>query len=97
MLFFQLDSLKESEKQMLRNVDLSSEPNDVMIAKVKTFLISLGGTLGDLSNAIPHDDTARVLLDKMLDTWNHSRVVLLGYGTRKNPLCFLGSPQVLTI
>lgn len=39
------------------------------------------GELGDLVDATPADKTSRVFLeDKLYETWNHERVVLIGDG-----------------
>lgn len=53
-----------------------------MIKEVRNFLIPFGNkTLGDLIDATPQDNISKVFLeDKLFETWNHGRTVLIGDG-----------------
>ncbi|KAF9119241.1 hypothetical protein BGW39_000439 [Mortierella sp. 14UC] len=50
-----------------------------MIREVRNFLIPFGNnTLGDLIDATPRETISRVFLeDKLFETWNHGRTVLI--------------------
>ncbi|KAF9123044.1 hypothetical protein BGX30_001640 [Mortierella sp. GBA39] len=55
-----------------------------MIKEVRDFLISMGGTMGDLIDSSPRDTISRVFLeDKLSETWHHGRTVLIGDAAHK--------------
>ncbi|KAF8978194.1 hypothetical protein BGZ46_006732 [Entomortierella lignicola] len=76
--------LKSSTKDDIHNAEWGAEANEAMINEIKDFKVPMGGTLGDLIKATPKDGISRVFLeDKIFQTWNHKRVVLMGDACHK--------------
>ncbi|KAF9111378.1 hypothetical protein BGX27_005017 [Mortierella sp. AM989] len=68
----------------VRNAEWKAEGNEAMINEIRNFKVPLGCTMGDLIDATPKDGISRVYLeDKIFETWNHKRVVLLGDSCHK--------------
>ncbi|KAF9179579.1 hypothetical protein BGZ51_006827 [Haplosporangium sp. Z 767] len=45
----------------------------------RSFMLPMGGTLGDLINATPEESISRVITDaRLFETWHHGRTVLIG-------------------
>ncbi|KAF9087646.1 hypothetical protein BGX23_007966 [Mortierella sp. AD031] len=77
----QLATVQEASDHKFMNSEWSTQTNDPLIKEVRGFLIPFGGTLGDLIDATPREAISRVFLeDKMFDTWNDGRTVLIGDG-----------------
>ncbi|KAF9338646.1 hypothetical protein BGZ91_008315 [Linnemannia elongata] len=77
------DSLySESTEHRFKNSEWGPQSNEAMIKEVRDFLIPFGdNTLGDLIDATPRENISKVFLeDKLFDTWNHGRTVLIGDG-----------------
>ncbi|KAF9994983.1 hypothetical protein BGZ79_000229 [Entomortierella chlamydospora] len=73
----------ESEDERFRNSEWGPESNEAMIKEVRDFRVPTG-TLGDLIDATPKDGISRVFLeDKLFETWNNGRVVLIGDACHK--------------
>ncbi|KAF9993263.1 hypothetical protein BGZ80_001695 [Entomortierella chlamydospora] len=73
----------ESEDERFRNSEWGPESNEAMIKEIRDFRVPTG-TLGDLIDATPKDSISRVFLeDKLFETWNHGRVVLIGDACHK--------------
>ncbi|KAF9170398.1 hypothetical protein BGX21_010220 [Mortierella sp. AD011] len=73
----------ESEDEKFRNSEWGPESNEAMIKEVRDFRVPTG-TLGDLIDATPKDGISRVFLeDKLFETWNNGRVVLIGDACHK--------------
>jgi hypothetical protein len=62
-----------------------------MIQQVRDFRVPFGNnTLGDLIDATPRENISKVFLeDKLFDTWNHGRTVLIGDGMLRFALCVI--------
>ncbi|KAF9293695.1 hypothetical protein BGZ88_005024 [Linnemannia elongata] len=75
-------SLEESTEHRFKNSEWGPQSNEAMIKEVRDFLIPFGdNTLGDLIDATPRENISKVFLeDKLFDTWNHGRTVLIGDG-----------------
>ncbi|KAG0056724.1 hypothetical protein BGZ83_003693 [Gryganskiella cystojenkinii] len=74
---------KESEEEQFRNSQWSPEVGEKLKAKVYHYKTPFG-ELGALIDATPADRISRVFLeDKLYETWNHERVVLLGDAAHK--------------
>ncbi|KAF9170400.1 hypothetical protein BGX20_009023 [Mortierella sp. AD010] len=72
-----------SESEKFRNSEWGPESNETMIKEVRDFRVPTG-TLGDLIDATPKEDISRVFLeDKLFETWNDGRVVLIGDACHK--------------
>ncbi|KAF9170399.1 hypothetical protein BGX21_010219 [Mortierella sp. AD011] len=73
----------ESEDERFRNSEWGPESNETMIKEVRDFRVPIG-TLGDLIDATPKNGISRVFLeDKLFETWNHGRTVLIGDACHK--------------
>lgn len=80
----QFSSPEDAEDELLRNSEWGPESNEAMIKEVRDFQVPIGGTLGDLIDATPKDAISRVFLeDKIFETWNHGRTVLIGDACHK--------------
>ncbi|KAF9913117.1 hypothetical protein EC991_003576 [Linnemannia zychae] len=74
----QLDS-SSSKTELTQNVEWGTNNNETMIKDVNEFSTPLGATMGDLIRATPQDRISRIFLEeKLVDTWFHGRVVLIG-------------------
>jgi len=81
VVVYQLESLEESETLKFRNSEWGPESNRELVAQVKGFKVPGGGTLGNLIDSTPAENISRVFLeDKLFETWNHGRTVLVGDG-----------------
>jgi len=77
----QIATFEESEKIKFRNSEWGPESNPEFIELVKDFKVPGCGILGNLINATPAANVSRVFLeDKLFETWNHGRTVLIGDG-----------------
>ncbi|KAF9123043.1 hypothetical protein BGX30_001639 [Mortierella sp. GBA39] len=77
----QLLTVEEATQHKFRNSEWGSDTSDPMIKEVRDFQIPMGGTMGDLIDSSPRDTISRVFLeDKLFETWNHGRTVLIGDG-----------------
>ncbi|KAG0056741.1 hypothetical protein BGZ83_003710 [Gryganskiella cystojenkinii] len=82
----QLASLSKSEANRLRH---STErpgraANAEMIEAVKDFPVPVGDTIGNLIQLTNQDSISKVYFeDKMFETWNHGRTVLVGDAAHK--------------
>ncbi|KAF9347901.1 hypothetical protein BGX26_000659 [Mortierella sp. AD094] len=73
----------ESEDERFRNSEWGPDSNEAMIKEVRDFRVPTG-TLGDLIDATPKESISRVFLeDKLFETWNHGRTVLIGDACHK--------------
>ncbi|KAF9134470.1 hypothetical protein BGW39_006930 [Mortierella sp. 14UC] len=81
----QLATVKEATEHKFRNSEWGPETSEAMIKEVRDFRIPFGNnTLGDLIDATPRESISRVFLeDKLFDTWNHGRTVLIGDACHK--------------
>ncbi|GJJ74640.1 hypothetical protein EMPS_06998 [Entomortierella parvispora] len=81
----QLSSQEQSDKEKFRNVEWGPKVNGAMIEDVKDFKVPYGNmTLGDLINLTPQDTISRTYFDdKLFQTWNHGRTVLIGDAAHK--------------
>ncbi|GJJ69273.1 hypothetical protein EMPS_01619 [Entomortierella parvispora] len=74
---------KESEDEQFRNSQWSSELGEKFRAQIDHFKTPFG-ELGGLIDATPADKISRVFLeDRLYETWNHERVVLIGDAAHK--------------
>ncbi|KAG0262252.1 hypothetical protein BG011_000158 [Mortierella polycephala] len=79
-LIAQLDTV-EAKSVVLMNSEWGPESNAAMIKDCHDFPSPLGGTMGELIDATPEDMISKVFLeDKLFDTWNFGRTVLIGDG-----------------
>ncbi|KAH7044691.1 hypothetical protein BKA57DRAFT_87270 [Linnemannia elongata] len=78
-------SLEESTEHRFKNSEWGPQSNEAMIKEVRDFLIPFGdNTLGDLIDATPRENISKVFLeDKLFDTWNYGRTVLIGDACHK--------------
>ncbi|KAF9134468.1 hypothetical protein BGW39_006928 [Mortierella sp. 14UC] len=83
----QLSTVEESTPNKFKNSEWGGNSSDPMIKEVRDFRIPLGNnTLGDLIDATPEDNISKVFMEeKLFDTWNHGRVVLIGDSCHKLP------------
>ncbi|KAK3847061.1 MAG: hypothetical protein J3R72DRAFT_379683 [Linnemannia gamsii] len=81
----QLPSVKETSEHKFKNSEWGPDTSEPMIKEVRDFLIPFGNkTLGDLIDETPRDNISRVFLeDKLFETWNHGRTVLIGDACHK--------------
>ncbi|KAG0376747.1 hypothetical protein BGX24_007293 [Mortierella sp. AD032] len=81
----QLATIEEATDLKLKNSEWGPETSAPMIKQVRDFLIPFGDkTLGDLIDATPQETISCVFLeDKLFDTWNHGRTVLIGDACHK--------------
>ncbi|KAG0320203.1 hypothetical protein BGZ97_000493 [Linnemannia gamsii] len=81
----QLSTVKEASELKFKNSEWGSETSDAMIQAVRDFRIPFGShTLGDLIDATPRETISRVFLeDKLFETWNQGRTVLIGDACHK--------------
>ncbi|KAG0011460.1 hypothetical protein BGZ80_000672 [Entomortierella chlamydospora] len=75
--------LAESQNEKFRSSEWGPETSEAMIKDVRDFRIPTG-TLGDLIDATPKENTSRVFMeDKLFETWHHGRTVLIGDACHK--------------
>jgi hypothetical protein len=78
----QLGLDKTSEKDA-KALDWESQDNKTMMDETRHFK-TIYGTLGDLFDATPMERISKVYFeDKLFETWNHDRTVLIGDGKSK--------------
>ncbi|OAQ28367.1 FAD/NAD(P)-binding domain-containing protein [Linnemannia elongata AG-77] len=84
-VILQLSTVQEANENKFKNAEWSGDSSDPMIKEVRNFLIPFGNkTLGDLIDATPQDNISKVFLeDKLFETWNHGRTVLIGDACHK--------------
>ncbi|KAF9308742.1 hypothetical protein BG003_010676, partial [Podila horticola] len=71
-------SPKAAEEESFRNSEWGPEANDAIIKDVYNFSTP-HGKLGEFIDQTPKDRISRVFLeDKLFETWNHRRTVLIG-------------------
>ncbi|KAF9184322.1 hypothetical protein BGZ51_003391 [Haplosporangium sp. Z 767] len=76
--------LQSREDATFRNPDWGSESIDSTLAQVAHYKVPFGGTLGDLIKATPRNLISKVYLEeKLFETWNYGRVVLIGDACHK--------------
>ncbi|KAF9916038.1 hypothetical protein BX616_004769, partial [Lobosporangium transversale] len=77
-VILQLDST-ESKDAAFRNSEWGPESNATMIKECYNFRNPLGGVMGELMDATPIEMISKVFLeDRMFETWNYGRTVLIG-------------------
>ncbi|KAG0320200.1 hypothetical protein BGZ97_000490 [Linnemannia gamsii] len=81
----QLATVEEATDHKFRNSEWGPETSEPMIQQVRDFRVPFGNnTLGDLIDATPRENISKVFLeDKLFDTWNHGRTVLIGDACHK--------------
>ncbi|KAF9906106.1 hypothetical protein EC991_000974 [Linnemannia zychae] len=84
-VILQLATVEEANQHKFKNSEWGADSSDPMIKAVRDFRIPFGNkTLGDLIDATPMENISRVFLeDKLFETWNQGRTVLIGDACHK--------------
>ncbi|KAG0280767.1 hypothetical protein BGZ95_008793 [Linnemannia exigua] len=84
-VILQLATVEEASEHKFKNSEWGADASDPMIKGVRDFRIPFGNnTLGDLIDATPMESISRVFLeDKLFETWNQGRTVLIGDACHK--------------